>query len=262
MNWWPDTFNRYAEKMIFDALKFIAAVIVFLTTCIQPVSGQRIQDPDNQFSYVNLVNQFYGNDQILVNGILYYNRYVRCKGLPYLTGNDFMNGELTLQGKNFPNVKVRYDITSQCVELAYFNMKGTRNWLFTVADHIEAFRVGEYQFLKLDLDAHSEKFYQVIRTGLFTCYVHWEKRLLPLQNDPDYSRVFSEADVYCLLEMEGSIKGFKNRKTFSRLFPEHVQKEIKRLLKRNHFKVQHAAPGEMVRNMNAVADLLRTGGLP
>lgn len=248
--------------MIFDALKAVVAALIFLSLWIQPVSGQRVQEPDNQFSYANLVNQFYGHDQSLINGILYYNRYPHCKGVPYLMSDDFVDGELTVQGKIYPDVKIRYDILSQYVEIAYINMQGSGNWLFTVADHVEAFQVGEYQFLKLNLDGQSGKFYQVIRTGLFTCYIHWEKRLLPLQNDQVFTRAFSEIDATNRLEMDGEINIFKNRKTFLELFPLNLQSEIKRLLRKNRIKFRHPSPDEMVRNMNLVADLLKNGGLP
>lgn len=262
MNRWPDTFKRYAEKMKFDALRAAVATIIFLSTWIQPVSGQGVQEPDNQFSYANLVNQFYGHDQSLINGILYYNRYPGTKGVPYLMSDDFVDGELTIQGRIYPDVKIRYDILSQYVELAYVNMQGSGNWLFTVADHVEAFQVGEYQFLKLNLDGQSGKFYQVIRTGLFTCYIHWGKRLLPIQNDHIFTKAFSDIDATNRLEMDGEINTFKNRKTFLELFPVDLQREIKRLLRKNRIKIRHASPDEMVRNMNLVADLLKNGGLP
>ena len=103
--------------MIYNALKAGVATIILISIWIQPVSGQQVQGADNQFSYTDLVKQSYGYDQNLINGVLYYNRYVRCKGLPYLIGNDFVDGELTIQGKNYQDVKIRYDILSQCVYL-------------------------------------------------------------------------------------------------------------------------------------------------
>lgn len=248
--------------MIFDALKAVVAAMFFLIIGIQPVSGQQAQGTGDQLKYANLVNQFYGHDQSLINGILYYNRYPGTKGVPYLMSDDFVDGKLTIQGKIYPDVKIRYDILSQCVELAYTNMQGSGNWLFTVADHVEEFQVGEYQFLKLNLDGQSGKFYQVIRTGLFTCYIHWERRLLPLQNDQIFTKAFSDIDATNRLEMDGEINTFKNRKTFLELFPVDLRREIKRLLRKNRIKVRHASPDEMVRIMNLVADLLKNGGLP
>ncbi len=248
--------------MILEALKAVVAAIIFLSMGIQPVSGQQIQGDDNRFFYADLVKQSYGHDQNLINGVLYFNRYVRCKGKPYLGSNNFVDGELTIQGKIYHDVKIRYDILSQCVEIAYFNKQGNRNWLFTVTDHVESFLLGEYLFKKLSLEGHTGKFYQVIRTGPFTCFVHREMKLLPLQNDPHNSRVFSEVHATCLLEMDGKITLFKNRKSFSELFPPHQQKEIRRLFKTNHFKIKKAFPAEMVRNMNGVADILNKGGLP
>ena len=238
------------------------AAIVFSCIWIQPVSGQQVQVAGDPSTYADLVKQFYGPDQSLINGVLYYNRYARCKGHPYLMNNDFMDGELTVQGRYYPDLKIRYDIVSQCVELAYLNMQGSRNWLFTITDHVEAFRLGENLFSNLDLDGQSRKIYQVIRNAFFTCYIHWEKRLLPIQNDLDYTSKFTDAGTTCLLEMEGKAYIFKNRKTFTRLFPVDLQKEIRKIFRKNHFKIKYTTPDEMARNLNAVADLIKQGGLP
>lgn len=244
--------------MTIDPSKAVVAAILFLYIWSQPVSGQQVHSAGDQSGYADLVKHFYGPDQILINGVLYYNRYARCKGHPYLMSNDFMDGELTLQGRNYPDLKLRYDISSQCVELSYLNMQGSRNWLFTATDHVEAFRLGEYLFANLDLDGLSRKFYQVIRNGFFTCYIHWEKRLLPIQNDLDFTNKFTAADADFLMEMDGKTYIFKSRKSLTQLFPAEIQKQIRRIFRRNHLKIKQATPEEMVRNMNAVADLLKT----
>lgn len=248
--------------MIIETLKAVVVALILLSLGTRPVSGQQITGAENRNSYADLVKQSYGHDQNLINGVLYYNRYVRCKGLPYLISNDFVDGELTIQGRKYNDISIRYDILSQCVEIVYFNIQGNPNWLFTVSEHVESFLFGEYPFKKLNIEGSDGKFYQVIQTGPFTCYIHWEKKLLPLQNDPDNSRVFSEVHVTCLLEMDGKITYFKNRRSFSELFPLHQQKEIRRLFRTNHYKIKKASPAEMVRHMNEVADILNSGGLP
>ncbi len=217
---------------------------------------------DNRNPFIALVEQYFGLDQNLINGAQYYDRYEGCKGVPFFMSIGFMEGDITIKKRLYQDVRIRYDMLSQCVEVEYDFFYGGNSWLVAVTDHIEAFQIGEYHFMKLNLEGPPGKFYQVIRTKRFTCYVHWEKKLSPLQNDPFFTHEFSDPKPTCLLDMDGEINKFKNRKAFAEQFPEHLQKEIKNLFKRNQFKVQRASPNELLLNMNAVGNLLSSGGLP
>jgi len=139
---------------------------------------------------------------------------------------------------------------------------GGQSWLVAVADHIEAFRIGEFRFIKADLEETGKKFYQVIETGLFTCYIHWAKRLQPVQNDHFFTHRFSNSKATFLLEKDGGIKEINSRKVFVNQFSQVHRKAIKHLLKRNQFNLRLATPDVLVYHMNAVANLLNTGGIP
>ncbi|MEN8227510.1 MAG: hypothetical protein ABFS38_05090 [Bacteroidota bacterium] len=243
-------------------VKAVVTAIIFLALLIQPVCAQQQTVPANGISYVELVEQSFGLDQDLINGIQYFDRYMGYKGVPYFVSIGFMDGELTIKERVYQDVRIRYDLFSQSVEVEYDYFFGGASWLVAVTDHIEAFKFGEYPFIKLDIEESSGKFYQVIRTNQFTCYVHWEKKILPIQNDQFFTEEFSAPKSTCLLEMNGEINVFKNRKSFAELFPEHQRKEIKRLYRKNQFRVKKASPNELVYHMNAVANLIKNGTLP
>jgi hypothetical protein len=48
--------------------------------------------------------------QILYNGILFKNKFLRIDGDPYLFKNYFLPGTVSLNGRKFTNLKIRYDI--------------------------------------------------------------------------------------------------------------------------------------------------------
>ena len=48
--------------------------------------------------------------QILYNGILFKNKFPRIDGDPYLFKNYFLPGTVSLNGRKFTNLKIRYDI--------------------------------------------------------------------------------------------------------------------------------------------------------
>lgn len=229
---------------------------------IGPVLGQQPAVPETRNHYVEVVERSFGYDQDLINGVQYFDRYMGYKGVPYFMSIGFVDGEMTIRDKLYRNVRIRYDLYSQVVEIEYENFYGGFSWLLTVADHVKAFQMGEFVFEKLNLDGQSTGFYQVIRTRQFTSYIAWKKRLTPLQNDQRFTHVFSELSSSSFLEMDGAIHPYNNRKELVGLFPEHMRKEINRFLKRNQFNVKGASPNEMVLSMNAVSNLMQSGGLP
>lgn len=248
--------------MNYESYPIITSIVLLLGAAIQPLSAQDANNEMDHPSFEELAEEVYGLDQDLVNGFDYYNRYAGCKGAPFFMEGEFKRGTLTIHGQEYRDVKLRYDITSQLLEMEYMNANGGNSWMTLVPDHIGAFQYGEYLFLKIPVGGQPGKFYQLIRTSLFTCYVHWEKRMTALQNDRVFSSEFTEASPACFLEINGKLTGFKNRNDLAELFPAVHQKEIKRLLKRSRFLVKRASPPEMVMILNQVADLINRGGLP
>ncbi|MCK5134490.1 MAG: hypothetical protein KAR19_01785 [Bacteroidales bacterium] len=208
------------------------------------------------------MEQAYGLDQDLVNGVQYHNRYMSCQGHPYFMEDRFASGSVSVRGRIYKDVRLRYDLYSQHVEIEYENFSGGSNVLITITDNVDAFSRGAFEFLKLNLGQEPTRFYQVIRTNVFTCYVYREKELIPLTNNMLFIEQFIKASLTYQMEMDGRLYEFNNMKSFAALFPEDQQKMIKRYLRRKHFTFRKATPGAIVRNMSAVSNLSASGGLP
>jgi len=231
----------------------LAIVVSFVFFCT-PGHGQ--SSGEDQEAYANLVRKEYGLDHELINGVQYYNHHNRSQGHPYFLMQVYQTGSLTLEGRTYQNVFLRFDIHSQHVELQYRNFSGGGNQLVTVVDKVDAFTLGSYQFRKMTLEKGVEKFYQVLATGCCTCYIHWEKDLLALNGSFTHIEQFSDTKRSFWLDLNGELHHFSSRKDFAGLFPEEGQKEIKRLLSRNQFKFRTASVDEIIRNVEAVCLLL------
>lgn len=214
-------------------------------------------------AYANLVRKEYGQDQSLVNGVQYYNRHTRAKGHPYFhMNNSYHRGTLTMEGREYPDLLLKFNIHAQHVEMQYRNFSGGVNQMIPVVDKVDGFTLGAYRFQKLELEKGEKKFYQVLATACFTCYIHWEKDLLPLNGSFTYIEQFSEAKRSLWLNLNGELKAFSSRKEFAGLFPEGDKKNIKRLLSRAQFKFRRASVDEIIRNVEAVCKLLEEKGKP
>ncbi|MCK4745443.1 MAG: hypothetical protein KAT15_00330 [Bacteroidales bacterium] len=238
--------------MNFDVLKTAAGVSLFFVFSI--LTGQG--------TFPDLVDHAFGLDQDLVNGVQYYNRYLRSQGHPYFLEDRFENGSVTVDGKLYQDVKLKYDLFSQRVELEYKTFSGGDNRLITVAEHMDAFRLGLYKFSRLELDGTTARFYQVIASDHFTCLVHWQKKLIPINSSTVYIEQFTKPSRTYWLELDGRTEPISNRKTFAKLFPLDKQQEIRRLIRQKHFSFRNATPDEIIRLIHEVSDLVKTGVRP
>ena len=213
-----------------------------------------------QGTFPDLVENAYGLDQDLVNGVQYSNRYIRSEGHPYFLEDRFMNGSVSINGKIYQNVQLKYDLFSQRVEIKHDKISGRNYRYITISDRMEAFSLGEYEFRKLNIPEYPERYYQVINTRHFTCFVHWEKKLIPLENNVIYLDHFTNHRLYYWLELNGEIIAFNNRRTFARLFPRNMQREILKLFRQRHISFRNVGPDEILRTMEMVANLFNTEG--
>ena len=213
-----------------------------------------------QGTFPDLVENAYGLDQALVNGVQYSNRYIRSEGHPYFLEDRFENGSVSINGMIYQNVQLKYDLFSQDVEIKHKKYLGRNYRYVTISDRMEAFSLGEYEFRKLKIPEEPERYYQVISTGHFTCFVHWEKKLIPIDNSVIYIDHFTNHRLYYWLELNGETTAFNNRRTFARLFPMNMQKKILKLFRQKHISFRNVGPDEILRTMEMVANLFNNEG--
>lgn len=238
--------------------KVAPAIALCFFLFLSPVWAQQNNPQTESPVFTDLVKREFGLDQNLVNGMQYYNRFSNCMGHPYFLDYRFRKGSITIEGDLYAPVQLRYDLYSQQVELEYENFSGGSNWLVSVVDKVDAFVCGEHQFQKLQLEEGIEKFYQLIPTPCFTLLIFWEKGLVPLSGNTNFTDEFAEAKHSLWLQLDGEVLPINGKKDFLGYFPEEVRKEMKRLLNRNQFKFRTAGVNEISRNMQAICQLLET----
>ncbi len=242
--------------MSFYMQRVALATFIGFTLILLPISGQQLNADASQDVFTDLVKSAFGLDQELVNGAQYYNRHPRSMFHPYFSTPAFQMGSVTLRTKIYEEVRIKYDLYYQHLEIGYKNLSGGNNQVISVTDRVEAFSFGVYHFKKLNLEGKADRFYQVIATDHFTCYVFWEKGLVPLSGNTTYTEQFTGEKRTLYLFMDGDLHGFSSRSDFSDYFPEENKKEIKRGLKSSQFKFRTAPPGEIIRMMEVVSSTL------
>ena len=247
--------------MNFDVRKAIFLAMFYIPVMHLPLLGQgSASDPLS--GYIELVNRAFGQDQELVNGKQYYNRHSRSMGHPYLLEGWAHQGSVTLRGKVYKNIWLKYDIESQQVEVEYSTMNGGDNQVILVNDRVDEFYIGDYYFrhMKLEPELSQIQFYQVLGGGPLVWYIRWEKKLVPISGDSRFIEEFTQPKRHYLVEVGGNLYEFKGDKSFIRLFPKEIQKEMKRLIRSNHLQIRSASVEQLELFIQAATKLIPEGG--
>ncbi len=241
-----------------DIHKAVAAAILFF--CLIQVSleaQQQTNDPSQE--YAALVEWAYGQDQELVNGLQYYNRHPRSLGHPYLLEGWVHQGSVSLRGKLYEGIWLKYDIYDQHVEVEYRTMNGADNQVILVSDRVDNFSIGTYFFEKLELEEEQEQFYQVIGEGRMVWYIRWKKKLVPVSGDSRFIEEYTSPKRSYLLKLDGSIHQFNSQKSFVQIFPKDVQKDLKKLIKSNNIRIRAASTEQLELFIIAAINLIYGG---
>ena len=237
--------------------KVVTAATLLLCLIFLPLQGQKIS-ADSPLGYEELVARAYGQDQELVNGLQYYNRHPRSLGHPYLLEGWVHQGSVRIRGKFYNNIWLKYDIHAQQIEVEYQTINGADNQVILVSDRVNDFYIKSYYFKKLKLEEglEDEQFYQIIGGGRLVWYIRWEKKLVPISGDPRFIEEFTSPKRHYLLELDGSVHPFSNKKSFVDLFPESVQKDIKKLIKSNQLQIRSASTEQLELFIMAASNIL------
>lgn len=238
-----------------DLRNFLLFAILSVSLIQLPLFGQ-LHTENPALDYAGLVVRAFGQDQELVNGMQYYNRNPRAMGHPYLLEGWVHEGSVRIRGRLYPDVWLKYDIHEQQVEVEYRTMNGADNQVILVGDRLDEFTIGDQYFKNLGLNGEPDQIYQVIGEGRIILYIGWRKKLVPVSGDSRFVEEFSPPKRTYLLELDGSIYRFTNKKSFVKLFPKEIQKDMRRLMKSNRLLIRTAPVKELELFLMAAQKLL------
>lgn len=240
-------------------IKLAAAAALSFFFFIQiPLAGQE-DAGTRDLSFAELVLWAYGQDQELVNGLQYYNRHPRSLGHPYLLEGWVHQGSVSLRGKIYPGLWLKYNIHAQQVEVEYQTVNGADNQVILVSDRVDNFSIGKAYFERLKLEEDQERFYQVLGADRMLWYIHWSKNLVPVSGDSRFMEEFTAPKRAYFLKLDGIIYSFSSKKSFLQIFPKDYQKDLKRLIKSNNIQIRSASSEQLELFIMAASNLLNGG---
>ncbi len=202
----------------------------------------------------NHFDALYKLDQNLINGIKYYKSRETISGTEFFLDNKASHGKITVNGKVYSDVFLKYDLINQDIILEYKYPPGGELQIIIDDDKVTEFEIFDKTFRKHDFQSTGKRFFQIIDAGDLVCLIHWKKILLPVGSSLQYTYQYSEEKKRTYLLMKDQLYQFGGQKSFLKLFPG-FKSEIKQYLNRYNLEIRNISDEKMIRLLEFCNDL-------
>ncbi|HEC43551.1 MAG TPA: hypothetical protein ENI20_12065 [Bacteroides sp.] len=187
----------------------------------------------------------YGPDQSLVNGARYYNMHLLASGHKFFGEDEFREGKLVLDNREYNDVFLKYNLYEQQIILRYTYLDQIYHEIIPSNSRIHEFELDGKVFRKCNFPGTDTLIYQIIEADDLAFYFHWSKTLSPGSSKEYIMGEFhqSKRDSYML--RNSTLHKFRGAKSFSKIFPEH-QSEILKYIRKNIIMIKQATDAEMI----------------
>jgi len=138
------------------------------------------------------------DNQILYNGRVWRNLYTNVKETQFLFSREFLTGSVTMRGKTFSNIMIKYDILKDEI----LTPGSTGKILQLNKEMVDSFSLLfnniKYQFVKIQGDSLSgpEGYCNILHRGIYSLYVKYVKKIGKLADEGKYDKFYQINKIY------------------------------------------------------------------
>lgn len=202
----------------------------------------------------NYFNTLYKLDQNLINGVKYYKPREAISGNEFFMQEKSSRGKITVNGKEYTNVFLKYDIVNQDIILEYDYPPGGKLQIVIDDEKVTCFEIFNKTFRKYYFPATGSQFFQTINAGNLVCLIYRKKILIPIGSSLQYTYQYSEEKKNTYLLIEDQLFQFGGQRSFLKLFPDFKQ-EIKQYLIRYNLEIRNISDKNLTRLLEFCNDL-------
>jgi len=183
------------------------------------------------------------DNQFFLNGRYWRNLYPLVQDHQFLFTREFLPGSVTMRGKTFSNVRIRYDIFKDEI----MTPGSTGGILQLNKEMVDSFSVffqnKRYQFIRIPYDAGSgpEGYCNVLYSGKHALYAKYGKKIEKLAVEGD--RFYRVTRIFLL--KDGIFHILRNKNDFMRLLKED-KTEIRNFINRNKLMISKEYPASFI----------------
>ena len=184
----------------------------------------------------------YGSDPNIINGIRYYDFYANAEGHPFLEDTINYNTLIEIDGIQYDNIALSYDIFEQHLIVHDNNEKHQPLKIIINNNEVSSFQLNKRQFRAYVSNNEEPMFYEEVALGKISCLYHWIKTRNTLLYDRDVvSYKYSHPIKNSYLYVNGKFHQYKNNRTFCRLFSKDICNLLEAYLNDNSINIRTAS---------------------
>jgi hypothetical protein len=195
---------------------------------------------------LNIVEQDTLQDiQTLFNGRIWRNRYYKVREDQFLFYREFLPGSVTVEGKTFKNLSIRYDIYNDEI----MTITNHATILQLNKEMVDSFNIiylnKSYYFTKIQEDSLKwfKGYMNVLYKGKTALYVKYRKEIELLAVEKRYDLFYQTHRIYFV--KDDLVHLVSSKREFLRLFDEYKD-QVRSYIKKNRLKVTKKEPESFV----------------
>lgn len=177
---------------------------------------------------------FYGKDNQLYSGTLYYPKSGIKGGVPFFgETSDAYEANIWIRGIKYLSQPIRYDLIQQSMVLQFNDHVGAQREIILNPNLIDSISFPDHRFIPNPFEEIDHHFIEVVYEGELSCYIGWTKEETFRTTGDNAGYYYLNARPAFYLLKNNSLYFFKNRRSFLQLFSEENRKAIKSHMAQN-----------------------------
>jgi hypothetical protein len=220
---------------------FVFLLIIFIRTGLYGIVPNNFE---SVLFNMNGQDTLKGN-QILYNGILWRNLYYKVREDQFLFSNELLPGSLTINGKTFINISLRYDIYNDEIMI----LKNPGEIIQLNKEMVDSFSLifknKTYKFVKIRENTARgfNGYVNVLYKGRNALYVKYKKEIEPLAVDHKYDQFYLTKRIY--LVKDSIVYTITGKSALYKILNED-KTQIRNYIKKNKLRVSKQIPGSFI----------------
>ena len=205
----------------------------------------------------DLIEESYGPDQHLINGIEYINLHIRTQGHKFLDEDTYYKGRIVIDHRTYRDVLIKYDIFGQRVLLLIEHSTGGNKQIVLNNLRIVEFEINNRLFRKYTFPGKGTRFYHVIGNEEMACLYYYSKQEISRPIDNNTLSELTDTKKKTYLYRRPELHAFRSNRSFVRLFPDH-ESRIKAYFREHRLSVRKLNDIQMSRLVGYLQSITKT----
>jgi len=193
-------------------------------------------------------------NQMLYNGRIWWNQFPLIKENQFLFTKEFLPASITMRGKTFSDVWIKYDIFKDEI-ITPFAPAGMLQLNKQMVDSFSLiFQNKNYHFIRIPdgNTAFPGGYYNVVYKGKTTLYARYSKKIEKLADKEEFDKFYQINRIY--IEQEGKVFNISGKKDLFRVL-NVPKKEVRQFMRENNKRISNDDPFSYLPLISLIDDL-------